>query len=120
MEQFCCKEIYDIEMCHKCYLRSNTVDEWFTEVCNPPHLLVWARLNGHHFFTPAKIFGWANTTMKRIDARFFGSHEMVSISPTDCFLFSKVNPDQKTDEKNHLKLIKCLEVRINDHYVSVI
>lgn len=113
MDRFCMKEMYDIEMCHECYLRSNTVTEWFTDVCNPPHLLVWARISGHHYYAPAKVFGLSNTTVKRIDVRFFGDYLMASILPTDCFIYSKLNPDQKSDEKNHLKLLKCLEVRVS-------
>lgn len=43
MEDLCDTEMYDIEMCSECFCRVNTMKNWFTEVCSPPHLVVWAR-----------------------------------------------------------------------------
>lgn len=111
MEKFCMREIYDIEMCHECYDRSNSMDDWFTKVCDPPHLLVWARVNGHHHYAPAKVLGLANANRSKIDVRFFDDHEMASIFAKRCYLYSEESPNVKSDEKIRLKLIVCLEVR---------
>lgn len=113
LEQFCKKEVYDIEMCVDCFERSNTQKDWFTEVCNPPHLLVWARESGHRPFKPAKVIGLGNKVTKKIDVRFFGDHDMADVSISDCYLFSKEFAGPRTDEKNRLALIKCLEVNLH-------
>lgn len=44
--KICKEEMSEIENCHSCYLNANTKDDWFTEVCPKPHLLVWAKLKG--------------------------------------------------------------------------
>lgn len=110
LEQFCKKEIYDIEMCVDCFERSNTEKEWFTQVCDPPHLLVWARESSRSPFKPAKVIGVGGKLSKKIDVRFFGNHDMADVSPTDCYLYSKVNPNTRADEKTMLALMKSLEV----------
>ncbi|XP_055326327.1 uncharacterized protein LOC129580149, partial [Sitodiplosis mosellana] len=111
LEQFCKKEVYDIEMCVDCFARSNSEDRssWFTQVCDPPHLLVWAREIGHRPFKPAKVIGVSGKSLKsKIDVRFFGDHDMADVSLIDCYLFSKENPNGKTDDKNRLVLISSL------------
>lgn len=108
MERLCSKEMYDIEMCHECYQNSNMLDEWFTEVCDPPHLLVWARIKGAQYYAPAKVLGF--TASKRIDARFFGTHDMSSVNQSDCFIYSRQNPNRRSDEKNQFKLLTSLAV----------
>lgn len=111
MENFCRKEIYDIEMCHECFDRSNSMAGWFTKVCDPPHLLVWARIDGHHQYAPAKVLGLATANRKKIDVRFFHDHVMAKISVADCYLYSHQNPNVKLDEKTKLQLMASLEVR---------
>ena len=113
LEQFCKKEIYDIEMCVECFERSNGPNNasWFTQVCTPPHPIVWARIS-HHPFKPAKVIGLGSKVVakSKIDVRFFGDHDMGQVSPTDCYLFSKGNPNQRCNEKTVLELMKILEV----------
>lgn len=110
------KEIYDIEMCHQCYYRSNTQENWFTAICNPPHLLVWARINGHSDYAPAKVLGLnggGRAAAKRVDVRFFADHEMAVISPANCYLFSKQKPLKKSDEQTQFKQMTAVQVNMN-------
>lgn len=106
------KEIYDIEMCQQCYYRSNTQTNWFTAVCDPPHLLVWARINGHSDYAPAKVLGLngGNATSKKVDVRFFGDHEMAIIPSSNCYLFSKRKPLAKSDGHTQFKQMTALQV----------
>lgn len=101
LENFCMKEVYDMEMCHTCYYKSNTQTQWFTAVCDPPHLLVWTRINHLHEYAPAKVLGLTGgtATSKKIDVRFFGDHEMSVVPSSNCYLFSKRKPhtDGQTD-----------------------
>lgn len=95
LDNWCAKEMYDIEMCGQCYGRANDltkVNDWFTEVCDPPHLLVWAKLSGHPYW-PAKVIGITSTS-NALDVRFFGEHDMAKISPQDCFLYPSKNPNR--------------------------
>lgn len=107
LEDLCRTEMYDIEMCSECFDRSNLPNhDWFTEVCDPPHLLVWARMRGFPYW-PAKVLGIASDT--KIDVRFFGDHSRTNMSPVDCFLFSE-NPNTNLREEDTEALDECLKV----------
>lgn len=97
MEKLCEKEMYDMEICDQCFLRSNEYknDDWFTKVCNPPHLLVWAKASTHPFW-PAKVIARARN---KLDVRFFGQHEMSIVHPNNCFLFSWENPNRLRNQR---------------------
>lgn len=112
LENFCMKEIYDIFMCHQCYHKSNTQSNWFTGVCDPPHLLVWARVNGHSDYAPAKVLGLigSNASTKKIDVRFFGDHEMAAISASNCFLYSDRKPFEKSDGQTAFRQMTAQQV----------
>ncbi|XP_031622721.1 zinc finger MYND domain-containing protein 11-like [Contarinia nasturtii] len=107
LEKFCIKEVYDIEMCAKCFDASNTEENWFAQVCSPPHILVWARESGHRPYKPAKVIG--STSETKIDIRFFGDHDRALVPPTNCYLYSKQNPNHRSDDKTRMELIKSLE-----------
>lgn len=95
LEKRCAKEMYDIEMCGQCYERANNphkVDDWFTEVCDPPHLLVWAKLSGHPY-RPAKVIGI--TASNELDVRFFYDHKIAKVLPRDCFVYPSRNPNKR-------------------------
>lgn len=113
LEKFCMKEIYDIEMCYQCYLRSNTQTNWFTAVCNPPHLLVWARVNNQSGYAPAKILGLnGNAAARKVDVRFFADHEMALVSSSNCYVFSKQVPSGNFHEQTKFKRVTALQVII--------
>lgn len=114
LEKFCMKEVYDIEMCHQCYLRSNTQSNWFTAVCDPPHLLVWARVNGQSGYAPAKVLGLngSSAALKKVDVRFFADHEMALVPISNCYVFGKRAPLEKSYEQTKFKQITALQVSI--------
>lgn len=110
MERFCDLEMYDIEMCSDCFDRSNTMANWFTEVCNPPHLLIWAKMHGYPYW-PAKVIGVVGRRFAniRIDVRFFGEHNRANVSPANCKLFWD-NPNTNLTENDHQALATSLKV----------
>lgn len=114
LEKFCMKEIYDIEMCHQCYLRSNTQANWFTAVCDPPHLLVWTRINHLSCYAPAKVLGLngSSAALKKVDVRFFADHEMALVPASNCYLFAKKAPSDKLYEQTKFKQTTALQVII--------
>lgn len=98
-------------MCHQCYLRSNTQTNWFTAVCDPPHLLVWARVNSQSGYAPAKVLGLCgNTASKKVDVRFFADHEMAVVAASNCYLFSNRRPSDKPNEQTKFKRTTALQV----------
>jgi len=70
-------EISELKLCIDCYLYSSDIDfdsddnpyEWFTEVCEPPHELVFAKF-GNYPFWPSKVIQIKDNG-KRYDVRFF-------------------------------------------------
>lgn len=111
MEEFCEKELYDIEVCGECYHRSNTKQEWFTEVCDPPHLLVWARTPGFPYW-PAKVIA-ATGAQNKIDVRFFGQHEMCNAYADDCLVYSKTIPNERLSNRKQRELKSSQKVCIS-------
>lgn len=110
LESLCTKEMYDIEMCKQCFSRVIENDsDWFTKVCDPPHLLVWAKMkNSPHW--PAKVLGQA-TTGNSLDVRFFGDGNMYYVQPNQCFLYSKIDPNrQKKDVATKNDIATSLKV----------
>lgn len=100
-------------MCHQCYLRSNTQTNWFTAVCDPPHLLVWARVNSQSGYAPAKVLGLCgNTASKKVDVRFFADHEMAVVAASNCYLFSNRRPSDKPNEQTKFKRTTALQVSV--------
>lgn len=100
-------------MCGQCYERANDsskVNDWFTEICDPPHLLVWAKLTGHPYW-PAKVIG-ITTTSNHLDVRFFGDHDMAKVSPQDCFLYPSKNPNKPLEASVEEQVKASVAVRV--------
>lgn len=102
----------DIEMCSECYDRANeTPDEYFINICNPPHLLVWCRMPRFPYW-PAKIIGMAPLSSDKIEVRFFGSHERSNVSLAGCTLFSD-NPNKNLTNEQSYTLAESLKASID-------
>lgn len=109
LETWCGKEMYDIEICGQCFIRAMDLTDWFTEVCDPPHLLVWAKLAGYPFW-PAKVIG-ITSTANRLDVRFFGDHDMANVSAQECFLYPSHNPNRRLDAETEQEIKSAEKVR---------
>lgn len=111
LETWCAKEMYDIEICSQCFSRTMDSNDWFTDICDPPHLLVWAKLAGYPYW-PAKLIGILSTA-NRLDVRFFGDHDMANVSAQDCFLYPSKNPNRRLDEKTEQQIEASEKVTTN-------
>lgn len=110
MLRFCERELYDIEICQNCYLRSNTYSDnsWFVDACERPHLLVWAKMNGSNEpYWPGKTVAWKNGL---VDVRFFGDHACAFVPAANVLLYSKENPNKRVSVTNQKLLDCCLKV----------
>lgn len=105
------QEVGDIETCAECYLNANTMtDNWFTEVCAKPHLILWAKLKGFPYW-PAKAMS-INSTL--VDVRFFGEHDRANIPSKDCFLYSREDPNPPTNKYKRNTIADCVKVSANE------
>lgn len=101
------QEVGDIETCPECYLNANTMtDNWFTETCNKPHLILWAKLKGFPYW-PAKAMS-INSTL--VDVRFFGEHDRANIPAKDCYLYSREDPNPPTNKYKRNTIADCVKV----------
>lgn len=124
MLRFCERELYDIEICPECYLRSNTdtKNNWFVNACERPHLLVWAKLKGNHEpYWPAKALAWKNGM---VDVRFFGDHACAFLPSAHIFLYSKENLNKRLSVQNqklfdsYAKVMKIWNFIFNFSFLS--
>lgn len=103
------QEVNDIETCPECYLNANTMtDNWFTETCAKPHLILWAKLKGFPYW-PAKAMS-INSTL--VDVRFFGEHDRANIPSKDCYLYSREDPNPPTNKYKRNTIADCVKVRL--------
>lgn len=110
------QEVGDIETCAECYLNANTMtDNWFTEVCAKPHLILWAKLKGFPYW-PAKAMS-INSTL--VDVRFFGEHDRANIPSKDCYLYSREDPNPPTNKYKRNTIADCVKVSDNDVVFNV-
>lgn len=118
----CKQEMNEIQNCPTCYLKANTLSNWFIEACPKPHILVWAKLRGNSstnetFKTNFTITGfpyWPGKVMSTnsagmVDVRFFGAHDRAWIPAKDCYLYSQKDPNTNRQKKNDIN--KCIAVR---------
>lgn len=69
--EFIKNEIDSIKICKQCYMNASTDPEHsFTMICDPPHVLVWAKYKDYCYW-PSKVM---NTTDKMVNVRFFADH----------------------------------------------
>ncbi|EEB10899.1 zinc finger and mynd domain-containing protein, putative [Pediculus humanus corporis] len=98
--KICRQEMAEIENCPDCYLNAHTKEDWFTEVCRKPHILIWARLKGFPFW-PAKAMS-TNLKTQQVDARFFGAHDKAWVPVKECYLYSKGSPQIFSKKRSDL------------------
>lgn len=106
----CKQEMGQIDTCAECYANANSKKNWFVEVCEPPHVLLWAKLKGFPYW-PAKAMAVNGATL--VDVRFFGAHDRAWVPAKDCYLYSQHNPNvYKLKNTTILQCIKEIEQHI--------
>lgn len=96
-----------IRACVECFENSyNYGKSSVMRPCSKPHLLLWAKAQGYSSYWPAKVMT-VNAQEKTVHVRFFGDYSKSILSDTNCFLYSKNQPDKKADQqKTYQKALK--------------
>uniref|UniRef100_A0A1A9VEW0 PWWP domain-containing protein n=1 Tax=Glossina austeni TaxID=7395 RepID=A0A1A9VEW0_GLOAU len=99
-------ETAEIDTCAQCYMNANSRNDWFVDVCDQPHLLVWAKLKGFPYW-PAKAMGIGQGSL--VNVRFFGQHDRAFVPLKDCFLYSQQDPNSQTGRRSARELADCIK-----------
>lgn len=82
-------EIDGLKKCGECYSNANYhPNEWFTMVCDEPHIIAWAKFQGCNYW-PVKVM---SVNGRILSVRFFGDHTHSDVAASKCFLYSKESP----------------------------
>ncbi|XP_052902257.1 uncharacterized protein LOC128309819 [Anopheles moucheti] len=109
-------EIDEMEPCYECYIYANTRSEqWFTEPCSKPHLLVWAKLRGFPYW-PGKLY--MLNTNNQAYVRFFATHDRSWMSVKDCFLYCKQDPNPSKNWKNKITVSLAQSVTDIEQHIT--
>ncbi|KAH9520198.1 Zinc finger MYND domain-containing protein 11 [Bulinus truncatus] len=80
MVKDCKYELDEIELCANCYYMSNyKPEDWFSQPCNPPHDIVYAKQKGYCYW-PAKV---VRDLGGKYDVRFFGGWHQRAVIPAE-------------------------------------
>lgn len=89
-------------------------NDWFTMVCEQPHLLLWAKQKTYPYW-PAKLMS-VNSDKNTVDVRFFGGHSRSVLTPKDCLMFSRKNPSvnigpnkQALEKDRQVRFLFCVQ-----------
>lgn len=102
------KEEFDgLSKCGTCYANAHAHPQnWFTMVCDPPHVLAWAKFQGCSIW-PVKIM---SAVGKKLSVRFFGDHTHADIAAAKCYLFSEQSPAGKAAQSRGGQYKNALQV----------
>lgn len=97
----------DIEMdglkkCSECY--SNAVkypDDWFTMVCDEPHLIVWVKYARDYW--PAKLM---SVDGSKIHVRFFAERTNADVPASKCIQYTEGYPIKRKKPSDSIKAAK--------------
>lgn len=85
------EDIQIAKNCFECYLHANEhPNEWFSMVCNEPHLIIWVKKTGANYW-PAKLMC---ITGQEVNVRLFGDHNDANVSAKNCLLYSESSPSR--------------------------
>lgn len=108
-------EIDGLRKCANCYANAHMYPEnWFTMVCNEPHIIAWAKFQGCNFW-PVKVM---SVIGRKLSVRFFGDHTHADISTAKCYLFSEQSPAGKSGKMRGAQYKNALEVSGRGPYID--
>ncbi|XP_055306176.1 MYND-type zinc finger-containing chromatin reader ZMYND8-like [Sitodiplosis mosellana] len=86
------EDVQSAKVCFECYLNANKhPDQWFSMVCDEPHLIIWIKKTGANYW-PAKLI--KIVTGQEVKVRLFGDHSYVDVSSSNCLLYSESSPSR--------------------------
>lgn len=78
--------------CTECFDHLYTHGEQgFMNICDPPHLIIWAWAEGYGFW-PAKCMSVDEQT-QMVNVRYYGDHTYGTIPSSECYLISQNRPE---------------------------
>lgn len=94
-----------LELCSKCFVnKSKDPNNWFTDICESRHRVVWAKVNP---YWPAKVL---KEEVKWITIIYFDDNEINTISPKNIIDYSDNNPNDAMGEEDIQRLDNTLKV----------
>lgn len=99
-------DLKHINMCSQCYKNGIDHENPMVELCDPPHILVWAQTTGFNYW-PAKLITWKGETANVI---YFGEYLEAKVPTQKCFIYSKQRPDKNAKIVNSGLFKQGLEV----------
>lgn len=107
------EEIDGLRKCSNCYANAHTYPEnWFTMVCDEPHIVAWAKFQGCNFW-PVKIM---SAIGRKLSVRFFGDHTHADIAATKCYLFSEESPAGKAAKSRGGPYQSAVQVSVQNKF----
>lgn len=95
--ELCHRDVKSIRACANCFeYWINDSDDYFTKVCDKPHMLVYAKLDRFPYW-PAKVMSIHGNVA---DVEFFGDHTQADIPMANCYLYSKQYPGKSKNDKS--------------------
>ncbi|XP_022697802.1 protein kinase C-binding protein 1-like [Varroa jacobsoni] len=109
------KEVGEMSLCPQCYLHmrratasqsqsaspasgtalSSSNGNFFSEVCSPPHIIVWAKIRGFPHW-PAKVM---RVEGDQVTVKFFGDHNKSLVTLGNCTILTQKPPVNQKSKK---------------------
>lgn len=89
-------EIKQIEMCAQCFSNAIENDNPMVQLCDPPHLLVWAKTEGFIYW-PAKLMSIDGESAEVI---YFGEFLQSRVPVDKCLIYTVKRPDASSNVSN--------------------
>lgn len=119
MYHLCCTEISDMKLCAECYMRCGLVgDTGFVSVCSTPHILLWVRFSIFPYW-PVKLISIGEGP-KPIKVRFFEEYTEADIAISDCFLYSKEDPNEWITNNYKDRVTNAVQVMFYFQFYSIL
>lgn len=105
LSELCHRDVRSIRTCPECFeYWANDPNDYFTKVCAKPHLIVYAKAEGHKFW-PAKVM---SVNGNLVNVEFFGEHSQADVPAKLCILYPKRRP---VESKKSTPIMVALRVR---------
>lgn len=105
LNELCNRNVNSIRTCAECFENwINDPHNYFSNVCNNPHLIIYAKAEGFPYW-PSKLMS-INGNMANV--AFFGDHTQADVPLKKCILYAKRNPIQNARPS---EFTSALEVR---------
>lgn len=100
-------EIGDLRDCCDCFINRGQPKANLL-VCAKPHLVLWVQF-GVHPYWPAKLLK-VNKKGHPLEVQFFGEFTSAAVAYTDCYLYTKTDPNDFVSDHTKEDFCKAIDV----------